>query len=88
LKQPFPVPVGLEVLDGLGLDPWEVAGRLPEMVDLLRAMFQECAAVASKLGVEFSVSFNAACRIRRSVGDYRTSTLRISRPEKRSRPTA
>jgi 2-dehydropantoate 2-reductase len=50
-------------------------GTLPEMVDLLREMFAECAAVADRLGVEFPVSLDRRLEAGLAVGDHRTSML-------------
>jgi 2-dehydropantoate 2-reductase len=48
---------------------------LPEMVDLLRAIFTECAAVADRLGVTFPVSLERRLQAGLAVGDHRTSML-------------
>lgn len=50
-------------------------GSLPEMVELLRAIFGECAAVAERLGVEFPVSLERRLEAGIAVGDHRTSML-------------
>jgi 2-dehydropantoate 2-reductase len=50
-------------------------GTLPEMRDLLRAIFAECAAVAAKLGVTFPVSLDRRLEAGLAVGDHRTSML-------------
>jgi 2-dehydropantoate 2-reductase len=50
-------------------------GALPEMVDLLRAVFAECAAVADRLGVTFPVSLERRLQAGLAVGDHRTSML-------------
>jgi 2-dehydropantoate 2-reductase len=50
-------------------------GTLPEMVDLLREMFAECAAVADRLGVEFPVSLDRRLEAGLAIGDHRTSML-------------
>jgi 2-dehydropantoate 2-reductase len=50
-------------------------GTLPEMVDLLRAIFAECAAVAGPLGVTFPVSLERRLAAGIAVGDHKTSTL-------------
>jgi 2-dehydropantoate 2-reductase len=50
-------------------------GRLPEMVELLRAMFDEIAAVATRLGVEFPVSLERRLEAGLAVGDHKTSML-------------
>jgi 2-dehydropantoate 2-reductase len=49
--------------------------RLPEVVDLLRAIFAECAAVAGRLGVTFPVSLDRRLEAGLAVGDHRTSML-------------
>jgi 2-dehydropantoate 2-reductase len=49
--------------------------ELPAMVDLLRAMFAECAAVAAALGVEFPVSLDRRLQAGFAVGDHKTSML-------------
>jgi 2-dehydropantoate 2-reductase len=49
--------------------------KLPEMVDLLWAMFQEAAAVASELGIEFPTSLERRFEAGLAVGDHRTSML-------------
>lgn len=50
-------------------------GELPEMVALLRAMFEEIAAVATALGVEFPVSLERRLEGGLAVGDHKTSML-------------
>lgn len=50
-------------------------GTLPEMVDLLRAMFAECAAVADRLGISFPVSLDRRLEAGIAVGGHKTSTL-------------
>jgi 2-dehydropantoate 2-reductase len=50
-------------------------GTLPEMRDLLRAIFAECAAVAAKLGITFPVSLDRRLEAGLAVGDHRTSML-------------
>ncbi len=50
-------------------------GTLPEVVDLLRAMFAECAAVADRLGISFPVSLDRRLEAGFAVGDHKTSTL-------------
>ena len=50
-------------------------GTLPEMVDLLREIFAECAAVAGRLGVQFPVSLDRRLEAGLAVGDHRTSML-------------
>ena len=50
-------------------------GTLPEMVDLLRAIIGECAAVAEQLGIEFRVSLERRLEAGLAVGDHKTSML-------------
>jgi 2-dehydropantoate 2-reductase len=50
-------------------------GELPEMVELLRAVIQECAAVASALGVEIPVSLERRLEAGLAVGPHKTSML-------------
>lgn len=50
-------------------------GTLPEMVDLLRAIFGECAAVAEKLGIEFPVSLERRLEAGIANGGHKTSML-------------
>ncbi len=50
-------------------------GGDPDMVDLLRAVFTECAAVADRLGVTFPVSLDRRLQAGLAVGDHRTSML-------------
>src|SRR4029077_5164289 len=50
-------------------------GTLPEMVDLLRAVFAECAAVAERLGIEFPIPLERRLEAGLAVGDHRTSML-------------
>ena len=50
-------------------------GTLPEMVDLLRAIFAECAAVADRLGIRFPVSLDRRLEAGLAVGDHKTSML-------------
>jgi 2-dehydropantoate 2-reductase len=50
-------------------------GSDPEMVELLRAMFDECAAVADRLGIEFPVSLERRLQAGFEVGDHKTSML-------------
>lgn len=50
-------------------------GTLPAMRDLLRAIFEECAAVAAKLGVTFPVSLDRRLEAGLAVGNHRTSML-------------
>jgi 2-dehydropantoate 2-reductase len=50
-------------------------GTLPEMVDVLRAVLAECAAVAERLGIELPVSLERRLQAGLAVGDHRTSML-------------
>jgi 2-dehydropantoate 2-reductase len=50
-------------------------GALPEMRDLLRAVFAECAAVAAQLGITFPVSLDRRLEAGLAVGDHKTSML-------------
>ncbi len=50
-------------------------GELPAMVDLLRAMFDECASVAAALDIEFPVSLERRLEAGFGVGDHKTSML-------------
>ncbi|HWW43663.1 MAG TPA: 2-dehydropantoate 2-reductase [Acidimicrobiia bacterium] len=50
-------------------------GRVPEVVDVIRAMFAECAAVATQLGVTFPVSLDRRMKAGFAVGDHKTSML-------------
>ncbi len=50
-------------------------GTVPEMVDLLRAVFAECALVAERLGIAFPVSLERRLEAGLAVGDHRTSML-------------
>jgi 2-dehydropantoate 2-reductase len=50
-------------------------GELPEMVELLRAIFDECAAVAAALKVELPVSLERRLEAGIAVGDHKTSML-------------
>lgn len=50
-------------------------GELPEMRDLLRAMFTECAQVAEGLGITFPVSLDRRLEAGLAVGDHKTSML-------------
>jgi 2-dehydropantoate 2-reductase len=50
-------------------------GTLPDMVDVLRAVLAECAAVAEGLGIELPVSLERRLRAGLAVGDHRTSML-------------
>jgi 2-dehydropantoate 2-reductase len=48
---------------------------LPEMVDLLRRIFGECAEVAARLGIEFPVSQERRLEAGFEVGEHKTSML-------------
>jgi 2-dehydropantoate 2-reductase len=50
-------------------------GTLPEMRDLLRAVFTECAAVAAPLKITFPVSLDRRLEAGLAVGDHKTSML-------------
>ncbi len=50
-------------------------GAIPEMPDLLRAIFSECAAVAARLGITFPVSLDRRLEAGLAVGDHKTSML-------------
>ncbi len=50
-------------------------GALPEMVELLRSILEECAAVAAALGVELPVSQERRLEAGIAVGDHKTSML-------------
>ena len=50
-------------------------GTLPDMRELLRRVFAECAAVAARLGVTFPVSLDRRLEAGIAVGDHRTSML-------------
>jgi 2-dehydropantoate 2-reductase len=50
-------------------------GTVPEMVDLLREIFAECAAVADRLGVQFPISLDRRLEAGLAVGDHKTSML-------------
>ncbi len=50
-------------------------GTLPEMVGLLRSLFEESAAVGSALGIELLVSAERRLEAGIAVGDHRTSML-------------
>jgi 2-dehydropantoate 2-reductase len=50
-------------------------GTVPEMRDLLRAIFTECAAVAGRLGISFPVSLDRRLEAGLAVGDHKTSML-------------
>jgi 2-dehydropantoate 2-reductase len=50
-------------------------GALPEMHELLRQIFAECAAVADRLGIRFPVSLDRRLEAGLAVGDHKTSML-------------
>jgi 2-dehydropantoate 2-reductase len=50
-------------------------GTLPEMHDLLREIFAECAAVAARLGISFPVSLDRRLAAGLAVGGHKTSML-------------
>jgi 2-dehydropantoate 2-reductase len=50
-------------------------GTMPEMHDLLRAIFAECAAVADRLQISFPVSLDRRLEAGLAVGDHKTSML-------------
>ena len=50
-------------------------GTLPAMVELLRAILEECAEVAARLGVELPVSLERRLEAGIAVGDHKTSML-------------
>jgi 2-dehydropantoate 2-reductase len=50
-------------------------GSAPAMVDLLKAVFAECAALAERLGVTFPVSLDRRLEAGLAVGDHKTSML-------------
>jgi len=50
-------------------------GTAPEMVDLLKAVFVECAAVAGRLGITLPVSLDRRLEAGLAVGDHKTSML-------------
>ena len=50
-------------------------GALPQMRDLLRAIFAECAAVAGRLEISFPVSLDRRLEAGLAVGDHKTSML-------------
>jgi 2-dehydropantoate 2-reductase len=50
-------------------------GELPEMIELMRAIFDECAAVAASLDVELPVSLERRLEAGIAVGDHKTSML-------------
>jgi 2-dehydropantoate 2-reductase len=50
-------------------------GRLPEVVAVVRAIFEECAAVADRLGVRFPISLERRMQAGFAVGNHKTSML-------------
>jgi 2-dehydropantoate 2-reductase len=50
-------------------------GTEPAMVDLLRAIFEECAQVADRFGIKFPVSLDRRLEAGLAVGDHKTSML-------------
>lgn len=58
-------------------------GTVPAMVDLLRTVFAECAAVADRLGITFPVSLERRLAAGIAVGDHRTSMLQDLQAGKR-----
>jgi 2-dehydropantoate 2-reductase len=50
-------------------------GTVPEVRDLLRAIFAECAMVADRLGIRFPVSLDRRLEAGIAVGDHKTSML-------------
>ena len=50
-------------------------GSVPEMPELLRSIFAECAAVANRLGITFPVSLDRRLEAGLAVGDHKTSML-------------
>ncbi len=50
-------------------------GTAPAMVDLLKAVFAECAAVAERLGITFPVSLDRRLEAGIAVGEHKTSML-------------
>ncbi len=50
-------------------------GSVPEMRELLRSIFAECAQVAERLGVTFPVSLDRRLEAGLAVGDHKTSML-------------
>lgn len=50
-------------------------GEAPEMVELLRAIIEECTLVASRLGIELPVSTERRLQAGIAVGDHKTSML-------------
>ena len=58
-------------------------GDLPEMRELLKAVFAECAAVADRLEIRFPVSLDRRLEAGLAVGDHNTSMLQDLRAGKR-----
>jgi 2-dehydropantoate 2-reductase len=58
-------------------------GDLPEMRELLQAVFAECAAVAERLEIEFPVPLDRRLEAGLAVGDHNTSMLQDLRAGKR-----
>jgi 2-dehydropantoate 2-reductase len=58
-------------------------GAVPEMPDLLRAVFAECAAVAGRLRIDFPVSLDRRLEAGLAVGDHKTSMLQDHEAGKR-----
>jgi 2-dehydropantoate 2-reductase len=58
-------------------------GSVPEMRDLLRAIFAECAAVADRLQISFPVSLDRRLEAGLAVGDHKTSMLQDLQAGKR-----
>ena len=58
-------------------------GTLPEMVALLRSIMEECADVASALGVTFRISVERRLEAGIAVGDHKTSMLQDLEARKR-----
>jgi 2-dehydropantoate 2-reductase len=58
-------------------------GTSSEMVELLRAVFGECAQVAGRLGISFPVSLERRLEAGLAVGDHRTSMLQDLRAGRR-----
>jgi 2-dehydropantoate 2-reductase len=50
-------------------------GAIPEMPDLLRQIFAECASVAERLGIRFPVPLDRRLEAGLAVGDHKTSML-------------
>jgi 2-dehydropantoate 2-reductase len=58
-------------------------GTTQEMMDLLKAVFAECAEVAGKLGINFPVSLDRRLEAGIAVGNHRTSMLQDLEAHKR-----